>query len=79
MELWADDWDVVEIVDATTHVEKSVEVWRDRMKSDRENLTNLYGEQEVAGFLELVDDVMTHGGPEYLFFTARKPGSAKAT
>jgi ubiquinone/menaquinone biosynthesis C-methylase UbiE len=72
----------VEIVDATTHVEKSVEVWRDRMESDRENLTNRYGEQELSGFVDLVGDVMTHGGPEYLFFTARKParpGSAKAT
>jgi ubiquinone/menaquinone biosynthesis C-methylase UbiE len=66
----------VEIVDATIHVEKSLEVWRDRMEADRENLTNRYGTHSLSDFGDLLDDVITHGGPEYLFFTARKPTRA---
>ncbi|QFU92752.1 methyltransferase domain-containing protein [Amycolatopsis sp. YIM 10] len=63
----------VELLDASSHVEKSVEMWWKRTEADLENLTNRYGKQELSDFIRLFDDVITHGGPEYLIFTARKP------
>ncbi|WP_020674061.1 methyltransferase domain-containing protein [Amycolatopsis nigrescens] len=67
----------LELLDASSHVEKSVKMWWERTEADLENLTNQYGEQELSDFIGLFDDVITHGGPEYLFFTARKPTSPR--
>ncbi|MGC7094222.1 SAM-dependent methyltransferase [Amycolatopsis lurida] len=63
----------VELLDASSHVEKSVEMWWKRTEADLENLTNRYGKQELSDFIQLFDEVIKHGGPEYLIFTARKP------
>ncbi|MBB5851261.1 SAM-dependent methyltransferase [Amycolatopsis umgeniensis] len=63
----------LELLDASTHVEKSVKMWWERTEADLENLTNHYGKQELTDFIGLFDDVINHGGPEYLIFTARKP------
>ncbi|MFI7121799.1 methyltransferase domain-containing protein [Amycolatopsis sp. NPDC049868] len=67
----------VELLDASSHVEKSVKMWWERTEADLENLTNQYGTQELDDFIGLFDDVITHGGPEYLIFTARKPLSPR--
>ncbi|WP_410663350.1 methyltransferase domain-containing protein [Amycolatopsis sp. lyj-84] len=64
----------VELLDASSHVEKSVKMWWERTEADLENLTDQYGKQELDDFIGLFDDVINHGGPEYLIFTARKPG-----
>jgi SAM-dependent methyltransferase len=63
----------VEILDATRHVEQSLTEWRDRMASDRDKLTRLYGKEALATYEKLLADIIRLGGPEYLFITARKP------
>jgi O-methyltransferase StaMB len=67
----------IELLDATKHIENSPRMWRDRMHADRQNLTDRYGQEGLSGFDKLIDDVITHGGPDYLFFTARKPSPAR--